>query len=191
MSLLTTIVTNENGFGYVQANDAFATLCLPLPCWSGLRWDGYPSVTREAVVRGEKVVIQAWKGACENFALLPGHPGGVGGEVGVYRRIPGCPVPREPPSQLRGSARFDPPQGPCDLWWPFQHDDTKISFDLLHPKTGELFFRAGHEHTRQRFWLSHLMIFDSYRKFESQRPDCPEPTRYRMRVQVDDFSFEW
>ena len=54
------------------------------------------------------MVIQLWKGNCPKFLGFIGiesFPGGIGAEVGVYRRIPGRfrppPFPRPPASRCR------------------------------------------------------------------------------------------
>ncbi|MFO0587371.1 MAG: hypothetical protein U0441_07525 [Polyangiaceae bacterium] len=191
MGILTNTVTNAQGYEFVEATDFLASLCLPLPCWSGLRWDGYLTTVREVHLGGEKVVIQAWKGTCARFALLPDTPGGIGGEVGIYRQVADCPVPREVPPDLQASPRFELPAEPCDLWWPHPAARAKLSFELLHPKTGAPFFHVGSDRTQGDFWLSHLMTFESYQRYESERPDCPAPHLFKMHVHVGDYSFIW
>lgn len=191
MSLLTQTVADADGYEYVEATEALATMTLALPCWPGMHWDGYVTTVRTATIAGTEVVIQAWKGSSEKFALVLPDDGGVGGEVGVYRKLPFCPAPQEVADPLRGSPRFEPPQSPCDMWWPHPDARAHISFEIVHPKREQVLFRAGPENTRAQFWLSRLMTFDSYSKLEEKHPDCPLPTLCRMRVHVGSFSFEW
>ena len=105
MSDLTKSVTDADGYTYVEATELLAELCLVAPCSPLLSFPDYPSTWKEVVIDGKQVVIQLWKGTCQHFMMLPGQPGGVGGEVGVYHRIPGKLAQTPIPERLQGSPR--------------------------------------------------------------------------------------
>jgi hypothetical protein len=81
---------DENGYSFDEASDAWKSLCENLPCSLSLHWPGYATTKFEVTLKGEPAVIQPWKGNCPS---PPGLPGGIGGEVGVYRRLPGRDIP--------------------------------------------------------------------------------------------------
>jgi hypothetical protein len=49
---------------------------------------GYDSIHIETKINGQPAVIQLWRGWCQKFLGLQDFTGGVGAEVGVYRREP-------------------------------------------------------------------------------------------------------
>lgn len=105
MSDLTKSVTDADGYTYVEATELLAELCLVAPCSPLLSFPDYPSMWKDVVIDGKHVVIQLWKGSCQHFMMLPGQPGGVGGEVGVYHRILGKSARSPIPERLQGSPR--------------------------------------------------------------------------------------
>jgi hypothetical protein len=142
-------------------------MCRALPCFKALQWAGYATTVVEDTINGQPVVIQLWKGWCPQFLGLPNFPGGMGAEVGVYRRIPGKTLPADQsfvPAGLRPLLQaldFLDPQG---LWWPYLELGTTISFTLTNRETNQAFFTTGPEQT---YWLNRWMqpaSFDKYKK---------------------------
>jgi hypothetical protein len=64
---------------------------LPAAALLALQWPGYATTSFDVTLKGQPAVIQPWKGWCPKFLGLADFPGGVGGEVGVYKRVTGHP----------------------------------------------------------------------------------------------------
>jgi hypothetical protein len=89
------------GYWFNETSESWKEMCRAFPCFAALQWPGYASTVIEDRINGQDVVIQLWKGWCPKFLGLAGvqiFPGGIGGEVGVYRRMPG----RARPTSLPG-----------------------------------------------------------------------------------------
>lgn len=158
------------GYKYTETTDGWNTLCSSLPCFAGLHWPDYDTRVIETRIDGEALVIQLWKGWCPRFLGLTSFPGGIGAEVGVYRRMPG----RQPPTALS----FLPPplravlakayaSLPTDaLWWPVTDRPFDIDFVLTNPVTGQRFFDSGPRHT---WWRNKWMLEDSYARYKQSQ----------------------
>jgi hypothetical protein len=101
-------------------------------------------------------VIQEWRGNCPQ--LYRELPGGLGGEVGFYRTIPGRQIPTYSRSRSRFSAvaapapakvvsrilkdLVDTAEAGAEWWWPYPEFDQKIEMRLLHPDRDEELFHA-------------------------------------------------
>jgi hypothetical protein len=79
---------------------AWKDLCDQLPCTAWLAWPGYYTAAYETTIGGTDVVIQCWKGWCQRpiptvqrlgSTRKVSFPGGIGAEVGIYRRDPDRP----------------------------------------------------------------------------------------------------
>ncbi len=182
------------GFGYVETSEAWKKACLLLPCFTALQWPGYATAVVEDSIGGEPVVIQLWKGWCQKFLELDSFPGGVGAEVGVYRRIPGrtrpLTLPFLPPAlekvvldQLSGAADRE-------LWWPAPELATSVDFTLVNPDTGTPFFTAGPQTT---YWLTRWMDERSYLRWRTaQGIHAPlRPDAYTLQYTVEGRSRTW
>lgn len=190
----TVAAKDGQGFGYVETSEAWKRACAVLPCFSALRWPGYATSVVEDSIGGEPVVIQLWKGWCQKFLELDSFPGGVGAEVGVYRRIPGRSRPATlsflpPPLEklvldALGSAADD------ELWWPAPDLATRLSFTLLNPDGDRPFFAAGPETT---YWLTRWMDESSYLRWRlAQGLHAPlRPDAYVLRYTVDGTTRTW
>lgn len=190
------IVTAKDGrgFGYVETSEAWKRACAVLPCFVELRWPGYATAVVEGSVDGQPVVIQLWKGWCQKFLELDSFPGGVGAEVGVYRRMPhrARPVtlPFLPPpleklvlDRLAGAADND-------LWWPDPKLATRLSFTLRNPDDQQPFFTAGPEST---YWLTRWMDESSYLRWRiAQGPHAPlRPDAWILEYTVNGTTRTW
>lgn len=185
MSLLTETVTDTDGYAYVQATETLAQICLVAPCSPLMNFPDYHTTWKEVTIDGHSVVIQLWKGQCEHFMLLPGQPGGVGGEVGVYHRIAGKAAPARLPVEIRTSARALRKQATAvDLWWPYPDLNKEIEFELTNPRTGDTFFKVGPRAGAGKYWLSHLMTFSGYEDYKKKHAHPDKTTDYRMTARV-------
>src|SRR5258706_2696810 len=79
----------EGGYTYDETSEYWKEMCRAFPCFYALQWPGYASDIFEDEINGQAAVIQLWKGWCQKFLGSTYFPGGIGAEVGVYRRIPG------------------------------------------------------------------------------------------------------
>jgi hypothetical protein len=182
------------GFGFVETSEAWKRACAILPCFTALQWPGYATAVVEDSIDGEPVVIQLWKGWCQKFLELDSSPGGVGAEVGVYRRIPRrvrpVTLPFLPPALEKlvldqlGSAADD------ELWWPAPDLATSLSFTLLNPDGNRPFFTAGPETT---YWLTRWMDEPSYLRWRiGQGLHAPlRPDAYTLQYTVDGKTHTW
>ena len=161
-----------------ETSESWKALCSGLPCSLALQWPGYSTAIVNAVIDGQDVVIQFWKGWCPKFLGLSAFPGGMGAEVGIYRRMPGRIRPTSFPflPQLLSRKVVDMLATVADenLWWPFPELGATIRFQLTHPETGREFLSAGPETS---YWLCKWMEDESYRDY-AQRRGAPPPIFY-------------
>jgi frataxin-like iron-binding protein CyaY len=169
-----TIVYSEaTGYHFTETSESWKEFCEPLPCFLALRWPGYASGIVEDTVDGHPIVIQWWKGLCPKFLGLVGvqsFPGGVGAEVGIYRRFSGRQRPTSLaflPKPLEAAAvaimRAAPDR---DLWWPYPELGARVEFTLTNPKTKQLFFEARSQKT---FWQAKWMDESSYLRYQKEQ----------------------
>jgi hypothetical protein len=184
--------TDKNGYGYVELEDWWKNACLGLPSFANEQWPDYATKAIDQKIRGNDVVVQLWVGWCQKFLGLETFPGGIGAEVGIYRRIPGKTL------LVDASLGFLPPPLQTilstieggDLWWPYPELGTELTFELVNPTTGKTFFTAGPEKT---FWLNKWMDTDSYEKYKkSQDERVPFlSASYNLKYTIDGVSHEW
>jgi hypothetical protein len=177
---------DANGYRYVETSSDWKTACLDLPCFSAVWWPDYATKVIEDVIDGQDVVIQLWKGYCEQFLNLAEMPGGVGAEVGIYRRIPGKPLPKgsSPPSAspLAAFARKIEGFFAEDFWWPYPELNAQIKFHLVNPESGKTFFTAGPEKT---YWLNKWMAVDSYDRYRAAEKTPSFACNYQLNFSIN------
>jgi hypothetical protein len=185
---------DENGYEYVETADWWKKACETLPCFSLIEWPDYSTKVVEDVIDGKPVVIQLWIGWCQKFLGNDEFPGGIGGEVGIYHRIPGK-RPGEPHESIpeeMANAVLGPASALVhhDLWWAYPELNAEIEFELVNPKTGKTFFKAGPEKT---YWLNRWMNPESYERYKAdQDGDTPWfSVNYLMRYKINGKSYEW
>jgi hypothetical protein len=156
---------DANGYEYVENAPWWKDACAKLPCFAALRWPDYDTKVIEETVDGQPIVIQLWKGWCQKFLGLDNFPGGVGAEIGIYRRPQGdeaIEIPQRLPKALRHLLQSGMEAAEHDLWWPYPELQTSLTFDFVNPKNGEKVFSAGPEKT---YWLCKWMDEESYLKY--------------------------
>ena len=177
--------TDADGYRYVEVSEAWKQMCTVFPCFDALQWPGYASTHVEAEIDGQAVVFQLWKGRCQQFLGSTNFPGGVGAEIGVYRRIPGkirpssLPFPLDPVSLMIVEALAT--LNDTELWWPFPEIVREIEFSLINPETGQPFFSAGPETS---YWLAKWMDEASYSAYQRDQG-------MRTPAATDDFLLEY
>lgn len=168
--------TTPDGWRVNETSESWKELCSRLPCCLALQWPGYSTTIVEDVIGGVPIVIQLWKGWCPKFLGLNAFPGGIGAEVGIYRRMPGRPRPAAFPflPQPLASKVLDALATVADenLWWPFPELATRLTFRLVHPRTGFELLSAGPETS---YWLAKWMEDASYREF-ARHLGAPPPS---------------
>ena len=116
----------------------------------------YPEKHIDMTIGGRSVLVQLWKGYLPPN-ILAGEAGGVGAEVGLYKR---------------GKIR--------SLWWPELDQPQHLQFTLINPTIDEPIFTTRKEHT---WWLHTWMKDSSYDKYsEDQHGDVPKH-RYDCKLQ--------
>lgn len=159
-----------------ETSESWKVLCSGLPCSLALQWPGYSTAIVEDSIDGIPVVIQLWKGWCPKFLGLDAFPGGVGAEVGVYRRMPGRARPASMPflPQPFANKVLDMLATVADenLWWPFPELGATLRFQLIHRNSGREFFAAGPETS---YWLAKWMEDASYKDY-ARRRGAPPPS---------------
>lgn len=162
--------TEAPGYAFNETSESWKQMCASLPCFLALQWPGYASGIVEDNINGQDVVIQWWKGWCPKFLGFLGvnqFPGGVGAEVGVYRRIPGklrptaLPFLPKPIELMVLNALGNLADN--ELWWPAPELNAEIEFSLTNPVNGAKFFSAGPE---KSYWLAKWMDDGSYAQYQ-------------------------
>jgi hypothetical protein len=187
-------LVDGDGYSYVETSERWKALCSSLPCFAALQWPGYATSVVEDTIDGQPVVIQLWKGWCQKFLGLQSFPGGIGAEVGVYRRIPGKLRPTSLPflpSELEAFVLAKLAQvADNELWWPAPELNTQLEFTLINPITNQTFFSAGPETS---YWLTRWMNEPSYvRYWFNQGTKVPTlPDGYVLEYRINGRSGRW
>ena len=70
------VFTDERGYRYVETANWWKRACETLPSFAAVRWPDYSTEVVDAVIDGQPVVIQLWKGWCQRFLGRHDFPGG-------------------------------------------------------------------------------------------------------------------
>ena len=187
----TVVYSDVRGYQYDETSDYWKGLCSALPCFALLTWPGYKTTIVEDMIDGEPVVIQLWKGRCQYLFARPDVPGGVGAEVGVYRRnqaraLPGS-IPFLPGPVAAAYLAAVGLLGGNSLWWPAPDLHTTLEYQLINPNTGEVFYSAGAEST---FWLAKWMTDASYNRYTADHGgNVPPVDGYVLEYRIDGKSY--
>jgi hypothetical protein len=186
--------TDDHGYSYVETADWWKTQCGSLPSFSEVWWPDYDTKVIEEVIDGQPVVIQLWKGWCQKFLGDENFPGGIGAEVGVYRRMPSRALPETlaffPPKLstfiLGGLSKL----GGDHLWWAYPELGTTVDFELVNPKTNTIFFSAGPEKT---YWMNRWMNPDSYERYRADVGGRVPllSSDYALNYRINGKSYQW
>jgi hypothetical protein len=177
---------DSRGYDFDETSPCWKEECQALPCFKDIRWPDYDTWVVEDVIDGQPVVIQLWKGWCQQFLGRSDFPGGIGAEVGVYRRIPGKALPTDlsfVPLPLRilllGVSRIPG----ADLWWPFPELETTVRFSLVNPVTGNVLCDGTPEVT---YWRNLWIEEGSYQRYKrDQNGQVPQfSTGYRLDYSI-------
>jgi len=194
--------TDVSGYKYDETSEQWKQMCTNFPCFELLQWLGYSTKVVDTVsgqpltINGQPVVIQLWKGTCQKFLGSSDFPGGIGGEVGVYHRVPGRARPTleqlialgVPQALAALIVAGIAPLTDDQLWWAFPELNTRVEFTLTNPATSQTFFTAGPETT---YWLNKWMDDDSYEKYQNdQGGQTPgSPTDYLLDYSINGTAF--
>lgn len=168
-------MVDARGYEFVETSEWLKNAVRGAPCSLLMQWPDYATTIVEDTIDDVDIVIQLWKGWCPH--PFRNFPGGIGAEVGVYRRVLGRTAPRN----------FPPPATPAlgasllvgsmfntlndHLWWPAPELETELTYRLINPVTGQTFYEAGPETT---YWLAKWMDNDSYARYQrDQGPAWP------------------
>jgi hypothetical protein len=189
-----TVTVTDEDYSYVEVSESWKEICRELPCFSGMEWPGYSTLVLEETIDDEPVVIQLWKGWCPQLLGLSFMAGGVGGEVGIYRRQPGAirippmPLVVKPIHALIRSrvAKFTD----RNFWWPFPELGAQLEFTLINPVTEEPVFHAGPERS---YWMAKWMGQASYLGYWlDQRGKVPlRPEKYILEYTINGETRRW
>jgi hypothetical protein len=176
-----------SGYKYDETSEQWKQLCTAFPCFALLQWPGYATLVvdtidgQPAVINGQAVVIQLWKGTCQKFlGGLSSFPGGIGAEVGVYHRVPGRIRPTLDslsflPAPLASLIVATIANLPDDqLWWAFPELNAQIEFTLTNPVTNQPFFTTQPETT---YWLTKWMDDDSFARYQNDQGGQTPPSQ--------------
>lgn len=157
---------DEGGYHFVETSPEWKELCTVLPCFKQVAWPDYATEVREVEIDGKPLVIQLWKGWCQQFLGRDDFPGGIGGEVGVYQRVDGEGFPTERPDFMP-SAMWTvlhemSKHADGHFWWPVK-EQYEIEFTFRNPVNGNVVFHAGPEKT---YWLNKWMDTNSYHRYQ-------------------------
>lgn len=188
-----TVSTTANGYTFVTTSPAWKAACAPLPSFAAVQWPGYATTCVPAVIDGREVVIQPWMGRCEQFFGRSNFPGGMGGEVAVYVKVPGGqPLPDLSllPAPLRRVFEAWAALGGDDLWWPDPDVQPEIDFTIFDPVTRAVLVHAEPE---TNYWVNKWMEPASYEKLDAAHGHTlPSwPTHFKMVFTVAGVTRAW
>jgi phosphatidylserine/phosphatidylglycerophosphate/cardiolipin synthase-like enzyme len=185
------IVFTEGGVHFTDQLEWWKEVCIGFPCFVELGWPGYESGVIDHIeaggqsqplqIDGQDIVIQIWRGYCEKFLNMDGMPGGVGVEIGVYRKIPGqldkflkqigdIGKLRDSISRLLGgnlpkkyqvffdnfaslAAQYGN-QFDQHIFWPFPELDAQVEFTFTNPANSKVLLQAKPSNTYWRVkWM--------------------------------------
>ena len=145
-----------------------------------MQWPGYATAAIPAKINGVDVIIQPWMGLCEEFMGRSNFPGGVGGEVAVYVKVPFGKQPPDAsvlPGPMKVLAGILNGVGLGDLWWPDPNVQPTIDFTLINPLNNQVLLRAAQE---TNYWVNKWMQPASYALYKQANPvpAIPPSTRW-------------
>lgn len=109
-----------NGYHVDETSPAWKQWCLPYPCTPQVKFPGYATKVIPQHSLGANVIVQLWKGRCERLfggtAANHSFPGGVGAEVGIYRK--------------RDASDHD--------WYPAPAPSSYVDYTLIYTINGQL-----------------------------------------------------
>jgi len=201
---------DSRGLAFVGMSASWKRLCESLPDSERVQIPPlYKTKWIDTQIHGEDVVIQVWKGSI--LDPFRGLPGGVGGEVGIYRRDPDRTIPRDLP--VPALDEFPEAARPAlkviaetlirdavgwvehgvDLWWPCKTVNAQIEMTLRNPRTGNVFFTADPGEPPGGYWMSRWMTFGSYAEYVvREHLHIPHQAHdYVMEFSVGDRRFRW
>jgi hypothetical protein len=159
--------SDARGYMYNECADWWKQMCTVFPCFLALQWPGYSTTIVEDKINNQPVVIQLWKGWCPKFLGSNLFPGGIGAEVGIYKRIPGrvrpSALPFLPPALATLILSTIGRISDNDLWWPYTDLGTTIEFKFVNPITNQVVFPAGPQTT---WWVTKWMLDGSHSKYQ-------------------------
>jgi len=177
--------SDASGFTYDETSESWKQMCQAFPCFAGLHWPGYSTGVVEDVVDGQPIVIQWWNGWCQKFLGSSPFPGGIGAEVGIYRRIPGklppLSLPFLPSSLAAELLTAYSRLSDHELWWPFPELGASIEFTLTNPVTGLPFFSAGPETS---YWLTKWMDEGAFLNYLRAQGRFIAPEDFRLDYRI-------
>jgi hypothetical protein len=125
----------------------------------------YPTAVIADVIDGKNVMIQLWKGWCQQFLDRDDFPGGIGGEVGVYETKIGRRFPQDRPDFISEPAwiflREASKHADDRFWWPVT-GLYEIEFDFINPITDTVHVSCG---PKKPTWMNKWMDTDSYETY--------------------------
>src|ERR1043166_7651383 len=137
---LTVAYQEPTGCKYVETSPGLKEAAAGLPCFTALQWPDYGTKVFDDTINGKPVVIQLWKGWCQQFLSSPDFPGGIDAEVGIYERVTGKGFPAERPDWC--------PQA----LWVFLQQKSKLANSADLQKT---------------YWRNKWMDNESYRQYKN------------------------
>lgn len=160
------VYKDDRGYQYNETSVEWKQACSVLPCFKEVKWPDYGTAVIEDTIDGKPIVIQLWKGWCQQFLGSDDFPGGIGGEVGIYERVSGKGFPHERPdffpapmwTFLRNASKL----AGGEFWWPV-NEKHEIEFDFINPVTNTVMFHAGPQKT---YWLTKWMDTESYDDYQ-------------------------
>jgi hypothetical protein len=166
---LTVAYQEPTGYKYVETSDELKEAAAALPCFRALEWPDYASTIVEDNINGKPVVIQLWKGWCQQFLSSPDFPGGIGGEVGIYERVTGKGFPAERPEWCPQALWIFLQQksklANGDFWWPVA-EKNEVEYDFINPVNNTVMFHADMEQT---YWRNKWMDNESYEQYKKDQ----------------------
>jgi hypothetical protein len=204
--------TDQRGYQLVAISDSWKKMCLDLPCSKRVQIPGlYKQQFIHTKINGQNCVIQVWRGHCpQGYREMPG---GIGGEVGIYRTIPGKRVPDELalprmdefPAIVRPVVKklvsrlikdfVETAEAGVEWWWPYPELNVPIEMRLVTPDHKTELFTADPIEKAGGYWMSRWMHYDSYTRFTAHEALHgnlpPNPYDFHMDFAVGGKWFHW